>query len=311
MRGRSTVTSVPDRPPRSRRRRSLLVRVAVILVLAYIGWCSVLWFKQTDLVFPRQMAGAGDASVVARRPDCERIWITADDGVRLEGWFFRSGPVKPAKDEPTRPCVLVFHGNGDLIDYMVDYADFFTSHDLHVLLVEYRGYGRSGGVGRAGGEIEAAPSEKAIVADSLRFVEALEKRPDVDATRLVYYGRSLGAGVAAQLAARRKPAAVILESPFVSIASFAAGFGVPSFVVKHPFRTDRVLPPLAGAGLPVMILSSRDDEIVPYSHGQRLAAMMPSATFVSFSGSHNALPLNQPVFEGALVEFLQGQRLVK
>lgn len=291
---------------RPRRRRPWAVRVGLILVLAYIGWCSVLWFKQTDLVFPRQMAGAGDASVVTRRPDCERIWITADDGVRVEGWFFRSGPVKPVKDEPARPCVLVFHGNGDLIDYMVEYADFFTSRDVHVLLVEYRGYGRSGGVGRGAGEVAAAPSEKAIVADSLRFVSLLEKRPDVDSSRLIYYGRSLGTGVAAQLAAGRRPAGVILESPFVSVASFAAGFGVPGFVVRNPFRTDLALPPLARAGLPVMILSSRDDEIVPYSHGQRLAAMMPNAKFVTFEGSHNSLPLGQPVFEGALVEFLNG-----
>lgn len=287
------------------------MRIALILILAYAGWCAVLWTKQTDLVFPRQMAGAGDARAAAHRPNCERLWITADDGVRVEGWFFRAGPTRPAADEPKRPCVLIFHGNGDLIDYMVEYADFFNSRDVHALLVEYRGYGRSGGVGRADGEAEAVPSEKAIVADSLRFVQLLETRPDVDADRLIYYGRSLGTGVAAQLAARRRPAAVVLESPFISVAKLAAGFGVPGWFVKHPFRTDLALPPLAAAGLPVMILSSKDDEIVPYAHGQRLAAMMPTARFVTFTGSHNALPLDQPAFETALVEFLAGHNLAK
>jgi dienelactone hydrolase len=293
-----------------RRRPHWLIRLGVVAVLIYAGWCAVLWFKQTDLVFPRQMAGAGNVAL-SKRPDCERVWITADDGVRVEGWFLRAGAIKPAKDEPRRPCVLVFHGNADLIDNMLDYADFLQSRGLHVLLVEYRGYARSGGVSRAEGEAAAEPSERAIVADSLKFVQAMEQRPEVDASRLVYYGRSLGTGIAAQLAAKRRPAAVVLESPFVSVASFASGFGIPGFLVKHPFRTDRVLPPLAASGMPVLILSSRDDEIIPFAHGQRLSAMMPSAKFVEFSGSHNALPLNQEVFERGVVEFLEGAGMTK
>jgi pimeloyl-ACP methyl ester carboxylesterase len=289
--------------PARRRRLGWHWRILRVAVLAYLGLSTVLFFKQTDLVFPRQMAGVGNAAL-SKRPDCERLWITADDGVRVEGWFFKSGP-KTSKDPgPARPCVVMFHGNADLIDNMVDYADFLLSHDVHVLLVEFRGYARSGGISRADGEREGKPSERAVVADSLKFIDALGARKDVDSSRLVYYGRSLGTGIAAQLAARRRPAAVILESPFTSVTSFAARYGIPPFLVKHPFRTDRVLPPLASAGLPVLILSSRDDEIVPFSHGQRLSGLMPSAKFVAFSGSHNALPLNQPVFEEGVVEFL-------
>lgn len=293
------------RPARPRRRAPLL-RIALILLLAYAGWCALLVFRQSDIIFPRSFAGPGNpAGAPADRPDCQRLWVTAPDGVRIEGWFFRAGPTRPEPGDPPRPCVLCFHGNGELIDDSCAYADFFTGHGLHALLVEYRGYGRSGGMGRAPGEPEATPGERAIIDDSLLFVDLLARRPDVDASRLVYCGRSLGAGVAAQLAARRLPAAVILESPFLSITELARGYLIPPFLVRHPFRTDRVLPPLAAAGLAVLILSSRDDEIIPFSHGRRLAAMMPSAGFVPFTGSHNALPLGQRVVEEAIVLFLQ------
>jgi len=269
-------------------------------VLAYAGWCAIIYFKQDDMIFPRTLAGPGMPQLPAR-PDFEQVWITTDDGVMVEGWFYRAFGASVAKPAP---CIIVLHGNGDLIDTMNDYADFFLTHGLNVLLVEYRGYARSGGESTPAGRPRGEPSEQAIVADTLKFVEWLQKQPVVNPNKLVYYGRSLGTGVAAQLATRHQPAAVILESPFTSLSAFAAGFGVPPFFVKHPFRTDHALPPLAAAGLPVLIFHSRDDEIVPFSHGEHLAHLMPAATFVEVTGTHNGLMLAQPAYEGAIWSFL-------
>jgi len=129
----------------------------------------------------------------------------------------------------------------------------------------------------------------------------------VDASRLVYYGRSLGTGVAAQVAAKRSPAAIILESPFTSVASFASGFGVPPFIMRHPFRTDRALPPLAASGIrppAVLILHSPTDEIIPFAHALRLQALMPSANLVEIAGGHYASPLAQSAYEVAIHDFL-------
>jgi pimeloyl-ACP methyl ester carboxylesterase len=81
------------------------------------------------------------------------------------------------------------------------------------------------------------------------------------------------------------PEALILESPFTSVASFAAGFGAPAFIVRHSFRTDEVLPRLA---CPVLILHARDDEVVPVAHGRTLAGLAPRAEFVELDGSHNS-----------------------
>ncbi len=93
-----------------------------------------------------------------------------------------------------------------------------------MLLCEYRGYGRSGGV----------PEQAGITSDMIAFYDLLAKREDVDAARIYAHGRSLGAGVAAQLAAKRPAAGLILESPFKSAASFALRLGAPGFLVRAP-----------------------------------------------------------------------------
>jgi fermentation-respiration switch protein FrsA (DUF1100 family) len=276
-----------------------------IATIGYIAWCLVLYFKQDDLIFPRQQAGTGMVPPV--RKDLERVWIDADDGTRVEGWFFRTFGATPTKPAPV---VVVFHGNGELIDYNIGYADYYSSLGLHVLLVEYRGYGRSGGPGTPDSGRRAAPSEAALVADSMKFMDWLAQRRDVDMNKVVLLGHSLGTGVAAQVAARRRPAAVILESPFTSIASFATAYGAPAFLVKSPFRTDLALPPLAASGVPVLILATRTDEIVPFSHAQRLASLMPSATLSEVGGGHNEAMIGQPAYEEAVDRFLRNSGIL-
>jgi pimeloyl-ACP methyl ester carboxylesterase len=76
-----------------------------------------------------------------------------------------------------------------------------------------------------------------------------------------------------------------MESPFRSVASFAWRYGVPPALVKNPFRSDEAVPKLA---CPVLVLHSREDEIVPFSHGEALAALNPRATLVTLEGSHNS-----------------------
>lgn len=265
----------------------------VLLALIYIGWCGVVFFRQTDLVFPRQYANANVVSAPAR-PDLEVLWIDGDDGARAEAWLFRAGPPRPEGVE-RRPCVVLLHGNADLIDHMTEYADFYQSRGVHACLMEYRGYGRSTG----------EPSERGIVMDAVKLIDLLSAQPDVDPKRIVLHGRSLGAAVAAQAAALRTPAALVLESPFASVVRFARRFGVPGFLVKHPFRTDRVLPRIAAAGVPMLIMHSRSDEIIPYAHAEELRSLAPQAKLVELTGGHNDATLNQPAFEQAIDSLLE------
>lgn len=239
------------------------------------------------MVFPRYIAGQAMPSDTKPR-GVESWWITADDGSKVEAWYF-----PPPRDaEGPVPCAVIFHGNGELIDYIDGYAEWYHARGYAVLVPEYRGYGRSGGT----------PSQKAITQDMVAFHEKLVVQPGVDRSRLVYHGRSLGSAVAAQLAQRKAPAALVLESPFLSITAMARRYMVPGFLVKHPFRTDKVLPAL---GKPVLILHSTDDEIVPYSHGAKLHEMIPGSRLVDLSGSHNNPLATLPQYWSSVDAFLQ------
>jgi len=255
--------------------------VARITLVAYVVWLVALWFVQDRMLFLPQVAGIGlTEDAIAAEPRIVRKWLAQDDGVETEAWVVRALPAGSAP----RGLVVFTHGNAELIDHALHEAEQWTQRGYDVLLPEYRGYGRTPGT----------PGETRIVADVIAHLDA--ELAANGARPVVLHGRSLGTGVAAQLAARvaernddaRPPtpiAALILESPFTSIASFAAGYGAPAFIVRNPFRTDRVLPDLA---CPVLILHAREDEVVPIAHARTLGALQPRAVVVELDGSHNS-----------------------
>ncbi|HYE02229.1 MAG TPA: alpha/beta hydrolase [Phycisphaerales bacterium] len=280
---------------------ALLRRLVIFLLVLYAGWCAVLRFKQTELIYPRHLAGPA-LPEKALPTGVERVWIETEERgepVRVEAWLFPP-KVAPAPDAqtgvpaPSAPLVVYFHGNSELIDHNELAVEAYRARGFAALLVEYRGYGRSGG----------SPSQARIVEDSVRFIDLVSARPEIDPARLVYHGRSLGSGFAAQVTVRRPPRALVLESPFTSVAAFAARFGVPGFLVGSPLRTDRAL-----AGMkdrpPTLILASRDDEIVPFSHGQRLHRLLPGSVFHEMSGSHVAAIADVPGVWDVIDRFLR------
>lgn len=182
------------------------------------------------------------------------------------------------------PQPLPAHGIDDAARSMQRPARRWNALGFHALLPEYRGYGRTPG----------SPSEERLVADALTAIE--DARGAVGDGTLVLHGRSLGTGVAAQVAKRLADAAakdpsaptaslLVFESPFTSVASFAWRYGVPPFVVRDPYRTDRVLPALE---TPVLILHARADTVVPISHGRALASLATDSTLVELDGDHNS-----------------------
>jgi fermentation-respiration switch protein FrsA (DUF1100 family) len=254
----------------------LIGRWAVLAAITYGVWLGALLALETKMVYPREMTGPVTRDALIPR-EVERVWIDGWDGVRVEGWFLPSGLDRPA------PAVMFFHGNAELIDHNLELAEAYRERGVATLLVEYRGYGRSGG----------SPLQKDIVADSAKFYDWLATKPGVDPGRIMLHGRSLGSGVAAQVAAARPGAALILESPFVSVASFARQYGAPPFLVRNPYRTDKVLPTLT---CPILILHSRQDEIVPFSHGEKLQTLAPGSRLVELSGDHNAALSEQEAY---------------
>jgi alpha-beta hydrolase superfamily lysophospholipase len=292
-----------ETPPGSARARgtTLVVRLVRAAVLAYVAWVAALWFVQDRILFVPHLAGEGltDAAIAAE-PRIVRRWLAQDDGVETEAWLVRASQGLTAP----RGLVVFTHGNAELIDHALPEAEEWTRRGFDVLLPEYRGYGRTGGT----------PGETRIVEDILAHLDA-----EIDAhgaRPLVLHGRSLGTGVAAQVALRIAEGrvegrvegvdrdaldALILESPFTSIAAMAAGFGAPGFVVRHPFRTDRALPALA---CPILILHARNDEVVPIAHGRALSALHPKASMVELAGSHNSGIAGDPAYWSAIDRML-------
>ncbi|HRR86970.1 MAG TPA: alpha/beta hydrolase, partial [Phycisphaerae bacterium] len=167
-------------------------------------------------------------------------------------------------------------------------------------------YGDARATGLKGESPATSPEARTALVEGKKLKKAKIrlKREDVDPGRIAIHGRSLGGGVAAQIAARRKPAALILESTFTSVASYAQKYCVPKLLVRHPFRTDLVLPEL---DVPVLVFHGTRDDIVPVKHGRRLAKLARNAVYVEYDCGHNDAPGpgNEADYWGRIEAFLE------
>ncbi len=199
----------------------------------------------------------------------EEAVFTAADGAHLHGWYV------PGQRSET---LLWFHGNAGNISHRLD--NLRLLHDLvgvNVFLFDYRGYGRSGGT----------PSEAGLYMDARAALTHLRDRRDVDATRILYFGRSLGSAVAVDLAVDEPPAAMILETPFLSIREMAKTLIGP-LAAAAPSGFDN-LGKIGRVRCPLLFIHGDRDEIVPYAQGRRLfeAASPPKAFYTVLGAGHN------------------------
>jgi fermentation-respiration switch protein FrsA (DUF1100 family) len=235
---------------------------------------------QRSAIFPAPPAPRFD--VFARTPGAERIVVPSGDG-ESEAWLL---PPAPDTARPA-PALIFAHGNGELVDHWAGEFDEPRRRGLAVLLVEYPGYGRSSG----------SPSRDSIARAMVAAYDALAARADVDARRIVGYGRSLGGGAVCDLARVRELAALVLESSFTSSRSLAWRFGLPPFLVRDPFDNLAALREFTG---PVLVVHGERDEIIPVAHGHELARSAASSQLELLACGHNDCPRPWP----ALLRFL-------
>ena len=290
----------------------MVLLVVVAVVAATVG---LLWVFQRSLIYLPSGEVPPAASVL---PGAEEVAFETADGLRLKGWFVPAvasgavapgavdgagqrpsgvgyapppgdpaavgrGEARPAPRLVPGPAVLVCNGNGGNRAMRAALAGALARMGLAVLLFDYRGYGGNPG----------SPTEEGLAADARAATGYLAGRPEVDPARLVYFGESLGAAVALRLAIERPPAALVLRSPFASLAEVGR-VHYPVLPVSWLLRDRFDSAALAGRlDAPLLVVAGDRDGIVPVGHSRRLfaAAPQPKRLVVLEGADHNDLDL--------------------
>ena len=259
------------------RHAAMLTGIVGIVVVALSSWVAATWVLQRAALFPRPPAAS--VSPAANRADVEIISLGPDE---VEAWYL------PARNvEAPAPALVFTHGNGELIDYWLDPFSGVPDWGVGVLLVEYPGYGRSGG----------RPSERTIGRVMAEAYDQLAARPEVDAGRIIAWGRSLGGAAACSLADQRDVAALILESTFTGVRPLARRFGLIGPLVRDPFENLPILEEFTRA---VLVLHGEHDPIVPVAHGRALAQAAAAAELHVLPCGHNDCPHQWPLIRSWL-----------
>lgn len=220
----------------------------------------------------------------------EQVSYTTRDGLELNGWFL------PAVGGPPCSTIIVSNGNAGHRGDRLPLAEGLAARGHAVLLSDYRGYGGNPG----------SPKESGLIDDLSAAVQHAAGRADVDPARLVYFGESLGSGVAAAVAAERPPAALVLRSPFPELADVAQShywFLPVGLLLRDRFDTQAHLERYAG---PTMVIAGGADSIVP-TRLSRQVAERSGATYreIPGAGHNDAALLDGTVFLDAMDAFLR------
>lgn len=263
-------------------------------ILSYVGWPLVVasgygilhWMANRAVFYPAPYPqGPWNLSVELGVTD---VWLLTSDGVRLQGWW------KAPAD--ARLATVFFHGNAGNLSYRGEHLREITAAGSAVLMVDYRGYGKSAGT----------PTEKGLYADADAAYEnvlARGYRPE----QIVIHGESLGTAVAVDLAARRGCAGLVLEAPFTSgrdvaqmVLPVLGPLLVWGFDSKARIRNIRV---------PVLFIHGDHDTVIPQKLGRALfeATGEPKSFWeVPGAGHNDIVEAAGPAYSVRLREFYQG-----
>ncbi len=271
----------------------MVVKYCLWGFLIYAVYCAVLFVMQRHIMYPRSMMGPPPAAR-EKMPGIERIWLETEAG-RIETWFMTPPSQSPGGPAP---AMIMAHGNAELIDYLPLEFEFVRRLGIGVLLVEYPGYGRSGG----------SPSQVDITNTFMAAYDMLTARPDVDGDRIVFFGRSLGGGAACALAEKRPSAALVLTSTFTSARSLAVRRLAPGFLVLDPFDNLSVVRKYPG---PILIMHGTRDAVIPFSHGKRLQKAAKRGQLIAYKCDHANCPPDSERFGRDLAAFLREAGVLK
>jgi fermentation-respiration switch protein FrsA (DUF1100 family) len=231
----------------------VLIAIAICVAL-YAALVLGLFVGQRKILFRCDAAEVDPATLEV---PAQTLRLKTDDGETLLAWS-----IAPA---PKRPLILYFHGNAGGLDLRAERFRAMAEAGIGLLAIEYRGYASSTG----------SPSERGLKLDG-EAAYAAAIASGVAPERIVALGESLGAGVAVALAARHKVGALVLDSPYSSIADVAAAtywFVPVRALLRDPFRNDLLI---GSVDAPVLIVHGTKDGVVPIRFGEKLFALANS-----------------------------------
>ena len=267
------------------------IKSIILMLLSGLALINAwFYFLQPSMLFyPYQQL---DAIPSDWGMDYENVNITTADNVRIHGWYL------PAKN--ATKVLLFFHGNGGNISHRGESLQIFHQLGLNVFIIDYRGYGLS----------EGELSEQGIYRDAMAAWQHLLER-GFKQSDIIIFGRSLGGAVATQLAGNVKPAALILESSFSSVRDMASRvLPLISHLVylRFRFNSESRIKKIA---VPVLVLHSPDDEIIPFELGQKVFASANAPKyFYELTGGHNdGFIKSMPAYQQMLKVFIEKEVL--
>jgi fermentation-respiration switch protein FrsA (DUF1100 family) len=266
----------------------MLRALSILIVLWLLAGCMI----QRHMLFPRDLA-----QQAPRAKDHIKhlvvLTIKTDEG-DVEAWLIKGNGATP---KSPGPLVFFAHGNAELIDHCPNALKRYQQLGISVLLVEYRGYGRSAG----------DPSQEAITDDYIAFYDMMIKRADVDTSRIFFHGQSVGGGVVCSLASHRTPKALIVQSTFTSVKDMAAKYFMPAFIVRDPFDNEKLL---SQFDRPVLMFHGTEDKVIPYGHSQQLLKVAKHGKLVTYKCGHNNLPPDAGDYWQHIEVFLRDSRII-
>ena len=269
----------------------MLAAVIILTTPPLLVGGALLWIylNQARLLFaPRKEQSPLEASLV-KQAQC--FYLTTSDGESLDAWYFPP----PEKEQP---IILFFHGNGGNLASCQNTVHKFLSLGVGFLLFDYRGYGNSSGT----------PSEEGLHKDAVTAWNWLTREEGIPADRIILYGRSLGATVAARLSAKEAFAAagIIMESGFSHLGAMREHL-YPFFPARLTKFTFDSRPWVQQRRSPLLIAHSKQERYIPYAQARELYSLAaePKRLFPLKGGHAKGWDESWPEYSKALNEFLQ------
>ena len=246
------------------------IYLTVIVILAYL---FAQYVRHTSMFFPSR---DGDWSI---RDGHQEVSFPSRGGVRLQGWLYRAS-------DPGAPFVVWCPGNaGNILDRAPTAAEL-ARRGLTVLIFDWRGFGKS----------EGHPTEDALYDDALAAYDYAVHSLGATPRSIIAYGESLGGPYAAYMAKERKVHRVIIENSFPSLMALGNAIYRPVPLGVFAPGAQTTLRWLNAAGVPVLVLHSRADQVIPFVLGQQLydGLRVPKEMVVSDTAAHCEMPSTEP-----------------